>query len=119
MKYVKQLFVILAFSLVAEALAAFLPLPVPAPIYGIVLLFLALCTGFLKVETIADTARYLIKIMPILFVAPGVGLLAGWDVIAPALLPISVIVLASTLVVFAVSGLVTRLLRGKEGRDHG
>lgn len=119
MKYIKQLLIILAFSLLGEFLATVLPLPIPAAIYGLVLLFLALCTGLLKPEAISDTANFLIGIMPVLFVAPGVRLLQYWGIIKADLVPICVIVVSSTLVVFAVSGLVTKVLLKKGGEDNG
>lgn len=119
MKYIKQVLIILAFSFVGELLAAVIPLPIPAAIYGFVLLFAALCTGMLKEEMIAETANFLIGVMGILFVAPAVNILSYYEVIAPALVPICVIVVSSTFVVFAVSGLVTQWLRRKEDKDHG
>ena len=119
LQYIKQLLIILAFSLLGELLATVLPLPIPAAIYGLVLLFLALCTGVLKPSHIADTANFLISIMPVLFVAPGVKLLEYWGVIAPDLGAICVIVVSSTVVVFAVSGLVTKVLLKKGGEDNG
>lgn len=117
MKYLKQLLVIVAFSMLGELLAAVIPLPVPAAIYGIVLLFLALMTGLLKPEQVSETAHYLISIMPLFFVAPTVKLLSYWGVIAPALVPICVVLVSSTVVVFTVAGLVTQWLRRKERRD--
>ena len=117
MKFVKQLLVIVAFSLLGELLAAVIPLPVPAAIYGLVLLFLALLTGLLKSEQVSDTAHFLISIMPLFFVAPTVKLLSYWGVIAPALVPILVVLISSTVVVFTVAGLVTQWLRRKERRD--
>lgn len=117
MKYVKQLLVIVAFSLLGELLAAVIPLPVPAAIYGLALLFTALMTGLLKPEQVSETAHYLISIMPLFFVAPTVKLLSYWGVIAPALVPICVVLVSSTVVVFAVAGLVTQWLRRKERRD--
>ena len=117
MKYLKQLLIILAFSAAAEILAALLPV-VPAAIIGFVLLFVALCTGMLKVERIRETAGYLISILPVFFVAPTVNLLRYWGIISEALVPICVIVLVSTVVVFAVAGLVTQALR-KGGEDNG
>ena len=118
-KYIKQLLIILSFTALGELLANLLPLPVPAAIYGLILLFLALCTGFLKPEKIAETARFLISTMSILFVAPTVSILSYWGIIAPNLMPIIVIVLVSTVLVFAVSGLVTgALLRKKGGEGH-
>ena len=120
MKYIKQLFIILLFTLLGELLAYVLPLPIPAAIYGLVLLFIALCTGVLKPEKIAETARFLISTMSLLFIAPTVGILSYWGVILPNLVPIIVIVLVSTVLVFTVSGLVTKAMLSKEGGDdHG
>ena len=45
----------------------FLPLPIPGAVHSLVLLFLALCLGFVKLEHIKDVAHFLISIMPILF----------------------------------------------------
>ena len=116
MKYLKQLLVIVAFSLAGEALQAWIPLPIPAAIYGIVLLLSALCTGLLKPQAISQTAHFLIGIMPLLFVAPAVNILNNWDLIAPNLVSICVITLVSTIVVFFVSGIVTQLLLKKEDK---
>ena len=118
MKYIKQLFWILLFSAVGELLQAVIPLPIPAAIYGLVLLLTALCTGLLKAEQIADTARFLIAVMPLLFVAPAVSILANWGLVAPQLIPIVVIMSLSTVIVFAVAGLVTKWLR-KDGGENG
>ncbi len=119
MKYIKQLLIILAFSLVGELLAVVIPLPISAAIYGFVLLFIALCTGMLKPEHISETANFLVSIMGIFFVAPTVNILAYYKVIAPALVPICVITLTSTIVVFAVAGLVTQILHNKRRKKNG
>lgn len=118
MKYIKQVLIILAFSLLGEALQALIPLPIPAAIYGLVLLFVALCTGLLKPEHIADTADFMIGIMPLLFVAPAVKIMAYWGIIKENWIPICAIIVVSTFVVFAVSGLVTKWLR-KGGKQDG
>ena len=118
MKYIKQLLIIILFSLAGEALASLIPLPVPAAIYGLILLLIALMTGCLKAKAIADTARFGIGIMPILFVAPAVNILENWGVIAPNLVPIVVIMVLSTFIVFIVSGVITQLLLKKEGNDN-
>ena len=119
MKYIKQLFWILLFSGIGELLQAVIPLPIPAAIYGLVLLLCALCTGLLKAEKIADTARFLITIMPLLFVAPAVSILGNWNLIAPNVVSIVVITAVSTVIVFAVSGLVTKWLQRKDGGKNG
>ena len=120
MKYIKQLLIILLFTALGELLAYILPLPIPAAIYGLLLLFLALCFGAVKPEKISETAHFLIGAMPILFVAPTVSILSYWGIIAPNLVPIIVIVVVTTFLVFAVSGLVTKALlpqKGGEDRD--
>lgn len=120
MKHIKQLLYILVFCLAGQLLEQLLPLPIPAAIYGLVLMLIALCTGLLKPEKIADTARYLISIMPLLFVAPGVQLLQYWDIIAPNLAGVLIITILSTWVVFAIGGLVTQqLLKRKAGDIDG
>ena len=114
MNYIKQILIILAFSMVGEVLQRVIPLPVPAAIYGFILLFLALCTGLLKEGHIAETADFLIRIMSVLFVAPAVNLLSYFDLIAANWVSIVTIILVSTFCVFAVAGLVTQALSRKE-----
>ncbi len=48
MKYLKQFGIILLISLMGEALRMLLPLPIPASVYGLVLMLIALMTGIIK-----------------------------------------------------------------------
>ena len=118
MKYLTQFFWILLFCALGELLQAVIPFPIPAAIYGLVLLFLALCLKIIKVEQVADPAQYLISIMGVFFVSPVVNILAYWGVIAPNLVEICVIFVSTTLLVFAVSGLVTKALLPKEEENE-
>lgn len=119
MKYVKEFGIILIVSLVGELLNYFLPLPVPASIYGLVLMFLCLMLGIIKLSDVHDTACFLIEIMPIMFIPPAVGLMASWDVIQANLVAYLVIAAVTTIVVMAMSGLVTQavLKKGKKGAE--
>ncbi len=119
MKYMKQLLIILAFTGVGEALAYLIPIPVPAAIYGLVLLLAALGTGILKTEQVKDAADFLISIMPILYVPICVRILEYWGVISQNAAAIVSVTVVSTFLVFAVSGLVTqRIMKKKEGKGH-
>ncbi len=118
MKYLQQFLIILGFTFLGQLLTALIPLPIPPAIYGIVLLFLALCLGIVKTEHIADTANFLISFMPFFLVTPTVNLLRYWGIILPELPGICVILLVSTLVTFCAAGLVTHLL-GKRGGENG
>lgn len=108
MKYIKQFGIILLISFIGEVLRYYIPLKIPASIYGLVLLFLALELRIIKVESVRETSRFLIEIMPLMFVPAGVGLLSSWGVLKPVCIPIIVIVIVSTIIVMAVSGLVTQ-----------
>ena len=70
MKYFKQFLIILSVSFLGEVLHALLPLPVPASIYGLVLMLAALCTGLLKLPQIEKTGLFLVDIMAVMFI-PG------------------------------------------------
>ena len=117
MKYLSQFCIILGFTLAGEALQRLLPLPIPASVWGLALLFLALCTGLVKVEQVRDTANFLISIMPVMFVSPAVGIVENWSLISGQLLPIFLLLAASTMLVFGISGGITQLLL-KKGEKH-
>jgi holin-like protein len=126
MKYVRQFLIILVISFIGELLRYYIPLKIPASIYGLVLLFAALELRIIKLESICETSRFLIEIMPLMFVPAGVGLLSSWGVLKPVCVPIMVIVLISTIIVMAVSGKVTQGVirmekkhpKKKNGADH-
>ncbi len=120
MKYISQTVRILLFTLAGEILHAVIPLPFPPAIYGIVLLFIALSTGLVKEEQVADASGFLISLIPLLFVAPVGPVLQYCGRIAPKLIAICIITIVSTLVVFSVSGLVTkRCQKRKEHKNDG
>lgn len=114
MKYIRQFVIILTISFLGEVLKYLLPLPIPASIYGLVLMLTALCTGIVKLADVKATAKFLVEIMPLMFIPAAVGLTQSWDMIRPSLLPLIVITLVSTVAVMAVSGKVTQqVLRNK------
>ncbi len=117
MKYVKQFLIILSISFVGEILKGIIPLPIPASIYGLVLMLLALCFKILKVEDVSDTGDFLIEIMPMMFIPPAVGIIVSWKLIKPIWFPICFITIITTILVMAVSGRVTqRIIR--TNRQH-
>ena len=85
-----------------------IPLPIPAGIYGLILLFLALMTGVVRLSQVKGAADFLIEIMPIMFIPAAVGLLDTWDVLMPVCGKILIITVLSTVLVMGVSGLVTQ-----------
>ena len=119
MKYLKQVLIILAFTGLGEAFAYLIPFPIPAAIYGLVLLLAALGSGLLKTEQVKESAHFLISIMPVLYVPICVKILEYWGVISQNAAAIVSITVVSTFLVFAVSALVTQgIMKKKEGKGH-
>lgn len=121
MKYLRQLLIILLFSFLGELLKTMLPLPVPASIYGLLLLFAALEIGVVKLAAVQETGRFLIEIMPVMFIPAGVGLIDSWDALKPICIPVTVIMVVSTVIVMVVSGRVTQyaIRKKRPGRELG
>ena len=119
MKYLSQFLIILGFTMLGEALQRLLPLPVPASVYGLVLLFGALCLKLIRVEQVKEVGGFLTSILPVLFVAPTVGIVDHWALIRENLLPIALLLLGSTALTFGIAGRVTALFLKKGGETHG
>ena len=117
MKWMKQFGIILLISFVGEILEKWIPLPIPASIYGIILLFLCLKLNIIPHEAVHETGKFLIEIMPLMFIPAAVGLLETWDVIAPAWLEYVAVTVISTWVVMIVSGRVTRFVIRRKRKD--
>lgn len=118
MKYLKQFVIIIVISCLGEALKYVLPFPIPASIYGMVLLFAALCTGVLRLEQVKETGKFLIEIMPVMFIPAGVGLMASWGVLKPVLVPVSIITVVSLVAVMAVTGRTAQIVIRKNAKEE-
>lgn len=119
MKYLHQACLIFGFSFLGEVLHALIPLPIPASIYGMVLLFAALFLGILPAKAVKDMGGFLTSILALLFVAPAVGLIDHWALLKDNLPAILLILTLTTVLTFAVSGRVTQwMVEKKEGKRH-
>ena len=116
MKLLRQFTIILLISLAGELLRMLLPLPVPASVYGLVLLLAGLCSGLIELAQVRQAALFLIEIMPVMFIPAAAGLVDVWPDLKPIVWPVAITVLATTVLVMAVTGRVTqRVIRaGKE-----
>ncbi|MBR3538441.1 MAG: CidA/LrgA family protein [Eubacterium sp.] len=119
MKYLKQFLIILAISFAGETLYHLIPLPIPASIYGILILFTLLETKLLPLSAVKETGKFLIEIMPVMFIPAAVGLLESWSILKASWVSYAVITVCTTFLVMLVSGHVTqavmRLGRRKKG----
>ena len=117
MKILSQLAIIFSISLAGEVLAAALPLPIPASIYGIVILFALLESRVLSVDAIREASSFLITIMSMLFIPATVGLMDSFDLLKSRLAAYVIIMLVSTVVVMIVSGRCAQTIIRKEDKE--
>lgn len=110
MKYLKQFLIILVISLIGELLNKLLPLPVPASIYGMVILFIGLLSGVIKLSSVKEAGSFLIEIMPVMFIPAGVGLMSSWLNLKPIIIPVCIITAVTIFTVMIVSGHVTQFI---------
>ena len=110
MKILIQFMIIIVFSFLGELLHYFLPLPIPASIYGIVLLFVALELKWVKVKDIRETSSFLIAVMPVMFIPAAVGLIDSWKSIGNSWLEYIIVTVLTTFVVMGVSGWITQFV---------
>ena len=119
MKNIGQLFIILLISFAGELLNTLLPLPIPASVYGLILMLIALLTGWLRPEQIETTADFLIAIMPVLFVAPTMALVAQLERFATLGIPILLVGILGTTLVIGLSGRAAQEVGKREAKKRG
>ena len=121
LKYIRQFGIILFISFIGEILHELLPLPIPASIYGIVLLFLCLELKMIPVSSVKEASGFLIEIMPVMFIPAAVGLIDSWQTIREAWVSYVVITAVSTVAVMAVSGRAVQAVmkRSKKKEEAG
>ena len=115
MKFLRQFMIILLLSFLGEVLKMFIPLPIPASVYGLVLMLLCLVTGILKTSQVKEAAFFLIEIMPVMFIPAAAGLIDSWKVLQPLLLPILVITVVITIFVMVVTGKIAQMIAQTRG----
>ena len=112
-KYLFQFARILAFCFLGEILHAVLPLPIPASIYGLILLLLALRLGIVKLEQVKEVGLFLTGIFPLLFVPAAAGVMELWAEMGDMLLPIVIAIVPVTVLVLASAGRTTQALTNR------
>ncbi len=110
MKYLKQFGLIILISFLGEILHFVLPLPIPASVYGLVLMLAGLKSGIVQLTMVKEVSAFLIEIMPVMFVPAGVGLMTSWGDLKPVFIPVLIIVVITTVIVMVVTGRITQMV---------
>ena len=118
-KYIFQFARITAFCLPGEVLAVVLPLPIPASVYGLLLMVAALKTGVLKLDQVRETGLFLTGIFPLLFVPAAAGVVELGSQLMDLLLPAVLAIVPITALVMAVTGMVAQKCAGRKEHKNG
>ncbi len=119
MKYLKQTGIILVVSLAAELLEYLIKLPIPASVYGLIIMFLLLFTKVIKLSDVENVADFFRSIMPFFFVAPTVSLMTSFDAIKGSVLQLLLTCFVSAVTVITVTGLTAQfMVRRKKKKDR-
>lgn len=118
MKYIIQFVIILIITFIGEALHSLIPLPIPASIYGLVLMLISLKTKIVKLDQVKSTGNFLLETMPVMFIPAAVGLMNVWEDILPILFPIVFITLLTTVLVMVATGKMTDFVLKERGTER-
>lgn len=111
----KGVFIILLCWLVGNGMSIAIDGYISGNIIGMLLLFVLLCAGVVKGETVRPAAKFLLGTMALFFVPFGVGLIDSYEVIMDNAVAIIVATVVSTFAVIAAVGWVFQLLnKGKK-----
>jgi len=111
MKYLRQLMIILIPYIVGSLLQITFNLPIPGSVVGIILLFIGLQIGIVKIEMIEDLCEFLLSNMSFFFIPAGVGLMTAFGILKGKWIPFLFIVACSTCLVFMVTAFTVKSLR--------
>lgn len=114
MNIIKQFGIILFLWLSGELISKSLSVPIPGSVIGMVLLFICLCSGVIKLAMVDDLSMFVLNNLAFFFVPMGVGLIAYLDILRANWIQILLIVVLTTIIVVLITGLIVQLLAGKK-----
>ena len=118
-RYIKQICIILGVCLLAELMEYFIPLPIAASIYGLVLMLIALWTKIIPLKEVEGVSDFLTDNLAVMFIPPTVGIMASVEEMKQMLVPLIVISALTTLLIMAVTGWVSQaIIRKKKAQEH-
>ena len=110
MNIMGELALIFGICLVGEGVAALLPVAFPASVISMVLLMVLLLTGVVKDRHIQKVSHFLVANMAFFFLPSFVGLLEHIELLKSQLVPLLLIIVLTTPVVYLITGWTVRLL---------
>ncbi|HEX2927522.1 MAG TPA: CidA/LrgA family protein [Ruminiclostridium sp.] len=114
MKLLRQFLIVLIICFIGEVLNKVVHIPLPGSIIGMILLFICLITGGIKLEKLDEISRFLMDHLAFFFIPAGVGLLAYVGILRKSLLPLLVICFFTTFIIMIVTGWTIQIIKWRK-----
>ncbi|HEI7607482.1 TPA: antiholin-like murein hydrolase modulator LrgA [Staphylococcus aureus] len=114
-----QVIVIALVLFVSKIIESFMPIPMPASVIGLVLLFVLLCAGAVKLGEVEKVGTTLTNNIGLLFVPAGISVVNSLGVISQAPFLIIGLIIVSTILLLICTGYVTQIIMKVTSRSKG
>ncbi|WHY23369.1 antiholin-like murein hydrolase modulator LrgA [Bacillus velezensis] len=114
--FLTQAFIFAVIMMVSNMIAAFVPIPIPASVVGLVLLFLLLCLKVIKLEQVETLGTSLTSLIGFLFVPSGISVMNSLGVMQQYGLQIVLVILLATIILLGATGLFSQLILTLSGK---
>lgn len=109
MKFLNGVTLLLVYQLTGEILVRLLGLPIPGPVFGMVMLFVTLMIRGSAPDSLSEASSALLSHLSLLFVPAGVGMMTHFGRIADEWLPITLALFLSTVITMVATALIMQL----------
>ncbi|WP_079911216.1 CidA/LrgA family protein [Paenibacillus sp. 32352] len=116
LQIIVQVLLLIVISFIMNKLVAWLHIPVPGSILGMIIVFLLLQTKVLRREWLEAGASWLIAELLLFFISPAVGIVAYPQLLVSDGFQIVLVVALGTIVVMVSSGLVAQHIAKRKER---
>lgn len=108
MKLLKQFSLILVILALGEYISSIISnfIVIPGSIIGIIILFLLLKIGIIKIDKVEDISNFLLDNMAIFFIPAGVSLIQSVDIISSNIIVLAITIIISTILVMSITAIV-------------
>lgn len=118
MSILAQFGILMVSLLVGTLLRLVIPFPIPATVYGMIVLFILLKINLVKVDDVEPVSSKLLANLAFLFVPAGVGMITEFKTLEGSLVKVLLIILISDSITFIVTGHVVQFIQGRLKKKH-
>lgn len=108
--FLTQAFIFAVIMLISNGIAAIFPIPIPASVVGLVLLFVLLCLKVIKLEQVETLGTSLTSLIGFLFVPSGISVMNSLGVMQQYGVQIALVILLATIILLGATGLFSQLI---------